>query len=234
MPTGHMNGLVNRLRRAALLQGGSGPSDAQLLAHFVEQRDGDAFTALVRRHGRMVLGVCRRVLLNPHDAEDAFQATFLVLARKAASVAAPNALGGWLYRVAYRTALEARARIARRRATEKQVMDMPQPKVEPEAGWRERHAGNPGAAVPAPAPHRAAARADLGTGCGPGRTTAGGGPGRAVRTAAHGPGRPGGAAHATAAARWRRDRAALFGWHASELARRANERCRLTPAGASS
>jgi RNA polymerase sigma factor (sigma-70 family) len=137
MPTGQMNGLMNRLRRAAVLHDGGGLSDGQLLASFVRQRDGDAFTALVKRHGRMVMGVCRRVLRNPDDAEDAFQATFLVLARKAASVATPNALGGWLYRVAYRTALEARARIARRHAKEQQVKDMPEPQVEPDDGWRE-------------------------------------------------------------------------------------------------
>jgi RNA polymerase sigma factor (sigma-70 family) len=137
MATGQMNGLMNRLRRAAVRQDSGGLSDGHLVARFVMHRDGDAFAVLVKRHGRMVMGVCRRVLLNPHDAEDAFQATFLVLARKAASVAAPNALGGWLYRVAYRTALEARAKIARRHATEQQVKDMPDPHVEPEDGWRE-------------------------------------------------------------------------------------------------
>jgi RNA polymerase sigma factor (sigma-70 family) len=77
----------------------------------------------------MVMGVCRRVLPNRCDAEDAFQATFLVFARKAGSVATPNALGGWLYRVAHRAALEARARIARRQATERQVKDMPDPEA---------------------------------------------------------------------------------------------------------
>jgi RNA polymerase sigma factor (sigma-70 family) len=137
MPTGQMNGLMNRLRRAAVLHDGGGFSDGQLLASFVRRRDGDAFAALLKRHGRMVMGVCRRVLRNPDDAEDAFQATFLVLARKAGSVTAPNALGGWLYRVAYRTALEARARIARRHAREQQVKDMPEPQAEPEDGWRE-------------------------------------------------------------------------------------------------
>jgi RNA polymerase sigma factor (sigma-70 family) len=128
---------MNRLRRAAVLPDGGGLSDGQLLASFVRRRDGDAFAALLKRHGRMVMGVCRRVLRNPDDAEDAFQATFLVLARKAGSVTAPNALGGWLYRVAYRTALEARARIARRHTREQQVKDMPEPQVEPEDGWRE-------------------------------------------------------------------------------------------------
>ncbi len=137
MPTGSLNRVMHRLRLVALAQDGCGLADGPLLARFLRERDGDAFAVLLRRHGPMVMGVCRRVLTNPHDAEDAFQATFLVFARKAGSVTTPNALGGWLYRVAYRTALEARARIARRHATERQVTDMPHPRVTPEDDWRE-------------------------------------------------------------------------------------------------
>ncbi len=106
-------------------------SDGQLLTRFVAARDEASFAALLRRHGPMVLGVCRRVLRHAHDAEDAFQATFLVLARKAHSVVRRESVGCWLYGVAYRTALDAGTRIARRHAREKQVQDMPHPMVTP-------------------------------------------------------------------------------------------------------
>jgi RNA polymerase sigma factor (sigma-70 family) len=107
---------------------GDGPSDGQLLEYFVVRRDETAFEALVRRHGSMVLGVCQRILRNVHDAEDAFQATFLVLARKAASVKPREVVGNWLYGVAYRTALKARAMNAKRRTKEKQAGDRPRAK----------------------------------------------------------------------------------------------------------
>src|SRR5690348_14444142 len=112
------NRLIDCVRRAALLKDGGGLNDGQLLGLFVKHRDGDAFAALLKRHSPMVMGVCRRVLSNLHDAEDAFQATFLIFARKAGSVKAQDSVAGWLYRVAYRTALEARARITRRRSKE--------------------------------------------------------------------------------------------------------------------
>jgi RNA polymerase sigma factor (sigma-70 family) len=85
----------------------------------------------------MVLGVCRRVLRKEQDAEDAFQATFLVLVRRAGSIVPRELVGNWLYGVAYRTALEARRAAARRRTREKQVEDMPHPTVEPEECWRD-------------------------------------------------------------------------------------------------
>ncbi len=97
-------------------------SDASLLAHFARARDGAAFEAIVRKHGPMVLGVCQR-LLDAHLAEDAFQATFLVLIRRAATIRRPRLLANWLYGVAQRTALAAR-RLARRCSHPKQEMDM--------------------------------------------------------------------------------------------------------------
>src|SRR5205085_5925220 len=95
--------------------------------------------ALVRRHGPMVLGVCRRVLRDAHAAEDAFQATFLVLVRKAGSIRRRELLGNWLYGVACRTALEARAAAARRRVKESEVRAMPRPQAVADAtdqDWR--------------------------------------------------------------------------------------------------
>jgi RNA polymerase sigma factor (sigma-70 family) len=116
-----MNVVLRHIRRVALLNDTGALSDRRLLEQFLRLRDEEAFAALVRRHGPMVLAVCRRVLGNAHDAEDAFQATFLVLARKAVSFPRPQFLGGWLHGVAYRTSLKARTMLARRRARERTV-----------------------------------------------------------------------------------------------------------------
>src|SRR5438132_10808010 len=110
-----MKAVIRHLRRAALLDPRGGPGDGQLLEAFLGRRDEAAFEALLRRHGPMVLGVCRRVLGNADDAEDAFQATFLVLVRKAATVRPREMVGNWLYGVAYRTAMKVRAMNAKRR-----------------------------------------------------------------------------------------------------------------------
>jgi RNA polymerase sigma factor (sigma-70 family) len=104
-------------------------TDGQLLECFVSGHDEAAVAALMRRHGPMVWGVCRRVLRNHHDAEDAFQATFLVLVRKAASILPREMVGNWLYGVAHRTALKARMTTAKRQAREKHVNEMPEPQA---------------------------------------------------------------------------------------------------------
>lgn len=104
-----------------------GLTDGQLLDRFLARREEAAFEEIVRRHGTMVWGVCRRILRRHHDAEDAFQATFLVLARKGASVFPRERLGNWLYGVAVQTALKARSLIAKRGERERQVMTMPEP-----------------------------------------------------------------------------------------------------------
>jgi RNA polymerase sigma factor (sigma-70 family) len=119
MPTTATGCLLRYLCRAA----GDGPSDAALLESYTGHADPDAFAALVRRHGPMVWGVCRRLLRDPHDADDAFQATFLVLVHKAGSIAPRHAVGNWLYGVAYRTALKARAAASRRRAMERRAAE---------------------------------------------------------------------------------------------------------------
>src|SRR5262245_20762431 len=97
-----------------------------LLERYIAHQAGDAFAALVRRHGPMVWGVCRRMLRCSHDAADAFQAAFLVLARKAGSVMPRERVGNWLYGVAQRTALRARATAARRELREKTVDPWPE------------------------------------------------------------------------------------------------------------
>ncbi|MFL5244389.1 MAG: RNA polymerase sigma factor [Gemmataceae bacterium] len=113
--------ILRQIRSAALRQGSGGPADAELLQRFVADRDEAAFEALVRRHGPMVFGVCRRVLRGFHDAEDAFQATFLVLACKAGAVRDQPTVGSWLYGVAYRIAVKARAQAVRRRFKEREA-----------------------------------------------------------------------------------------------------------------
>jgi RNA polymerase sigma factor (sigma-70 family) len=101
-----------------------GPSDAELLDRFIRRQDDSAFALLVERHGAMVRGVCQRMLRDPHAVEDAFQATFLILVQKAASLGKPELLANWLYGVAYRTALHARAQAARRSHHEREAASM--------------------------------------------------------------------------------------------------------------
>ncbi len=100
--------VLRHIRNLAQRDDHANVSDPDLLARFTSANDETAFAALVRRHGGMVLGVCRRVLGNHADADDAFQATFLALAKKAHAIARQQSLPGWLYQVAYRVALKAR------------------------------------------------------------------------------------------------------------------------------
>jgi RNA polymerase sigma factor (sigma-70 family) len=130
--------VIDHLRRAVLLREGAGLGDGELLGCFIERHDEAALATLVKRHGPMVWGVCRR-LLSHHDAEDAFQATFIVLVRKAASIVPRAMVGNWLYGVAHQTALQARRTATRQRAREVQVTAMPdtaivQPEQWPDVG----------------------------------------------------------------------------------------------------
>lgn len=112
-------------------------TDGELLEAYISRKDEAALAALVQRHGPMVWGVCRRVLGNYHDAEDAFQATFLVLVRRATSVKPRAMVANWLYGVAHQTALKARAMVCTRKGRERQVLDMPEPAVAEPAQWDE-------------------------------------------------------------------------------------------------
>src|SRR5262249_33057536 len=170
----------------------------ELLERYLRRRDEAAFEGLMRRHGPMVWGVCRRVLGHEADAEDAFQATFLVLARKAAAVVPRARVGNWLYGVAHNTARKAKAMNARRRARERQAAGQAPPGP-PEGEGRGPHGP-----------------LDDGLSRPPGRERGPGGPceleGRTVREAAHQLGWPQG----TVAGRLARARAVL----AERLSRR--------------
>jgi RNA polymerase sigma factor (sigma-70 family) len=137
MAAGELSEVVGRLRRAVLRRDGPALTDGQLLECFLSSREEAAVAALVQRHGPMVWGVCRRVVCNHHDAEDAFQATFLVLVRKAASIVPREMVANWLYGVAHQTALKARATAARRRGRERQVTQMPEPAAAEQDQWHD-------------------------------------------------------------------------------------------------
>ena len=110
----------------------SSATDAQLLGRFVRDRDDAAFAELVRRHGPLVLGVCRRTIADRHLADDAFQATFVVLARKVASIQSANHLGSWLYSVSHKVALRARTMAGRRAKHETLTANPPDTAVRPD------------------------------------------------------------------------------------------------------
>src|SRR5205085_75714 len=120
MARGTLGTVIRHIRDAIGPRTGD-ESDGELLGHFAADRNEAAFALLVRRHGPLVLRVCRRVLRHEQDAEDAFQATFLVLARKAGSIRRRESLASWLYGVAYRVAMKARRSTAGRRERERQA-----------------------------------------------------------------------------------------------------------------
>jgi RNA polymerase sigma factor (sigma-70 family) len=132
-----MTAFFQQLRRNVLTQNGAGLTDGQLLSSFLERQDEAAFAALVARHGPMVWGVCRRLLRNHHDAEDAFQATFLVLTRKAATVLPREMVANWLYGVAHTTARRVNVATAKRRVRERQVTQMPEAATMPHDLWQD-------------------------------------------------------------------------------------------------
>src|SRR4051812_34953982 len=108
MVTAPASPVLRQVRTILLAHEADALTDRELLRRFVERRDEPAFAALVRRHGPMVLGVCRRILPGEADADDVFQAAFLILARRASARSWHDSIGPWLYRVAYRLALRAR------------------------------------------------------------------------------------------------------------------------------
>ncbi|MHB1423088.1 MAG: sigma-70 family RNA polymerase sigma factor [Gemmataceae bacterium] len=137
MATGPLAPVVHYLRKVTNPTVAGDIADAELLSRFALHRDEAAFTSLVRRHGRMVLAVCRRVVRDGHAAEDAFQATFLVLARKAGSLARPELLGNWLHGVAYRTAMKAKIETAKRRVHETRAVRPQEVDSRDETEWHD-------------------------------------------------------------------------------------------------
>lgn len=128
---------TNRPTPPASEQDVAAPSDGELLIRFLDSRDEAALAKLVRRHGPMVWGVCFRMLRSHHDAEDAFQATFLVLIQKGASLPDKETLGAWLYGVAQCTAVRMRAIAIKRGMREKQVVVMPEPETAEQYVWND-------------------------------------------------------------------------------------------------
>ena len=116
MPKGRLPGVLTHVRGLVAALHDRAATDRELLERFVSRREEAAFAALLERHGAMVLGVCRRVLHDAHDAEDACQAAFLALARKAPTIRKRDSLASWLYGVAVRIARNLRRHAARRRA----------------------------------------------------------------------------------------------------------------------
>jgi RNA polymerase sigma factor (sigma-70 family) len=139
MATSVLNGVIRHLRAAVPIPEGAGLSDGELLDCYIARRDEAAFEELLRRHGPMVLGVCRRILRNQADAEDAFQATFLVLVRKAGTIRPRSMVSNWLFGVAHNTALKANAMRHKRREKEQTIQARPNAGPGPD-NWNEMQA----------------------------------------------------------------------------------------------
>jgi len=129
--------VLHYLRKATAVQGDRDWTDCELLDRFLTQREETAFALLVQRHGPMVQSVCRRVLGDWHNAEDAFQATFMVLARRASAIRSRESLASWLYGVAQRLACKARIQQSARRHREKKSEEMPRSEARDEHTWQE-------------------------------------------------------------------------------------------------
>jgi RNA polymerase sigma factor (sigma-70 family) len=137
MASGPLGVVMQRIRRLVRAPVGENHTDGHLLQRFATHRDESAFASLLQRHGPLVFGVCRRVLGDEHDAEDAFQATFLVLARKASSLDGRGSVTNWLYTVAYHLALRARTDAVRRREQERRAATMPATEASDDVVWRD-------------------------------------------------------------------------------------------------
>lgn len=137
MAAPHLASLLVHIRRMADPPAGNERSDGELLKRFARGRDEAAFELLLHRHGGMVHNLCRSILHDPHAADDALQATFLVLARKAASIRKRHSVASWLYGVAYRIAIRAKSQASRRRLHERQAPTMPAHEATPDLGAQE-------------------------------------------------------------------------------------------------
>src|SRR5688572_27371943 len=134
MATNRLEDVLRHVRALVAAEDPAAPGDAELLGRFVRDRDEAAFAALVRRHGPRVLAVCRRVLRHAQDAEDACQAAFLVLARRAAAIRRRESVGSWLHGVARRAAARLKRDLARRRAREAPAAELARD-GDTEAAW---------------------------------------------------------------------------------------------------
>jgi len=140
MANAHLGTVLRQLRRMVSAKAYEDTSDGELLERFRTGREEAAFVALLRRHGPMVLHVCRRVQGNEHDAEDTFQATFLLLARKAGAIRKQESVASWLHGVAHRLALEAKGQGARRQARERRVAEMGKASAVSDKAWQDLQA----------------------------------------------------------------------------------------------